>query len=98
MIETKRRLENLLHPGVKDPAQQISEVYLLIWVFVPVNTFKSVSSDSQAAAVSELTRLSERRVQLPSPSIQLSAGFSWNARIPCWRGNTQEGGNDRIGA
>ena len=65
MIETNRRLENLLHPGVKDPAQLTSEVHLFIWVFVRVNTFKYVSSDSQVAVVSELTRLFEWRVVQP---------------------------------
>lgn len=45
---------NFLHPGVKDPAQLTSEVHLSIWVFMPVNTLKYMSSDSQVAVISEL--------------------------------------------
>lgn len=54
MIKTNWRLENLLHPGVKGPAQLPSEVHFFIWVLVPVNTFQYVNSDSRVAMVSEL--------------------------------------------
>lgn len=54
MIKMNQRLENLLHPGVKDPAQLPFEVHFFIWVLVPVNTFQYVNSDSRVALVSEL--------------------------------------------